>query len=345
MVTTQLVANANHIAAKRNSGGGDSSTLSWAPRADPANSRMGGAGSCGRQDLPGLGRYTHASTADHVRGHVSGSMRTQGRGAGVVAVIDANYRSRWFRRYPGRPSRVRLVCLPHAGGTATLFHGWAERLPHDVETLAVQYPGRQERFAEPCIEDMAELATRITEALEPELAGPLDLFWAQPRSGRRLRGGPTHRGTAWERAAPCPGVGRGAPHTERGGALHLLDDERLIASARRLGDLGSSAYDNPDLRPLLLPSLRGDYRLIERYRPGHPAPRPAPVTALGGDRTRDARSPHWSPGPSSPRPSSSVRSSREATSTWSSGERARGVRVPVPVSLPRPAARRTPVAW
>lgn len=108
--------------------------------------------------------------------HVSGSMRTQGRRVGVVAVIDANYRSRWFRRYPGRPSRVRLVCLPHAGGTATLFHGWAERLPHDVEMLAVQYPGRQERFAEPCIEDMAELAARITEALEPELAEPLVLF-------------------------------------------------------------------------------------------------------------------------------------------------------------------------
>ncbi|MEV8057100.1 alpha/beta fold hydrolase [Streptomyces antimycoticus] len=211
-------------------------------------------------------------------------MRTQGRGAGVVAVIDANYRSRWFRRYPGRPSRVRLVCLPHAGGTATLFHGGAERLPHDVEMLAVQYPGRQERFAEPCIEDMAELATRITEALEPELAGPLVLFGHSLGAAvayevaRRIE---ARHGSVPRRVLVS---GRGAPHTERGGALHLLDDERLIASARRLGDLGSSAYDNPDLRPLLLPSLRGDYRLIERYRPGHPAPLRAPVTALGGDR-------------------------------------------------------------
>ncbi|MFE8993732.1 thioesterase II family protein [Streptomyces collinus] len=209
-------------------------------------------------------------------------------GARGVAGAGAGIRSRWFRRYPATDGsvRLRLVGFPHAGGTATLFHGWAARLPGGVELLATQYPGRQERLAEPCAESMAELADRITDALEdvlgPGLGAPLALFGHSLGSAvayevaRRLD---ERHGIVPERVVVS---GRGAPHTERGGALHLLDDDALIASARGLGDLGSAVYDDPDLRPLLLPSLRGDFRLIESYRPVAPAPLRAPITAVGG---------------------------------------------------------------
>lgn len=201
-----------------------------------------------------------------------------------MTVMDTGRAGKWFRRYPaaaGAPRR-RLVGFPHAGGTATLFHGWAGRLPGDVELLATQYPGRQERFAEPCVASMAELADRITDALEPELGTPLALFGHSLGSAvayevaRRLD---ERHGVVPVRVVVS---GRGAPHTERGGTLHLLDDDRLIASARRLGDLSSSVYDDPDLRPLLLPSLRGDFRLIEAYRPTEPVALRAPITAVGG---------------------------------------------------------------
>ncbi|MEE1790661.1 alpha/beta fold hydrolase [Streptomyces sp. BE308] len=206
-----------------------------------------------------------------------------------MAVIDAENGNQWFRTYRRAGKvRARMVCFPHAGGTATLFHRWPGRLPADVELLATQYPGRQERFAEPCVETMAELADRITDALEPVVTGarklPVVLFGHSLGSAvayevaRRLD----------ERHGVVPArvivSGRGAPHTERGGTLHTLDDERLIASARRLGDMASSVYDDPDLRPLLLPSLRGDFRLIESYRPRDTTPLRAPVTAVGGDR-------------------------------------------------------------
>ncbi|MCX2925558.1 MULTISPECIES: thioesterase II family protein [Streptomyces] len=206
-----------------------------------------------------------------------------------MTVIDARKGNQWFRTYrrDGRV-RARLVCFPHAGGTATLFHHWPGRVPVDVEVLATQYPGRQERFAEPCIEDMSELADRITDALGPQVTGerqlPLVLF------GHSLGSAVAYEVACRldERHGIVPDrvivSGRGAPHTERGGTLHALDDDRLIASARRLGDLASSVYDDPDLRPLLLPSLRSDFRLIESYRPQDPAPLRAPITAVGGDR-------------------------------------------------------------
>ncbi|MFD3973329.1 thioesterase II family protein [Streptomyces cyaneofuscatus] len=202
-----------------------------------------------------------------------------------MTIISRGTAGKWFRRYPARSGapRLRLVCLPHAGGTSTLFHRWAGLLPDGVEVLATQYPGRQERLGEPCASSMTELADAIADALKPELDAPVAFFGHSLGSAvayevaRRLE---DHHGVVPERVVVS---GRGAPHTERaGGTLHLLDDELLVAAARRLGDVGSAVYDDPDLRPLLLPSLRGDFRLIESYRPLDVTPLRAPVTAVGG---------------------------------------------------------------
>jgi surfactin synthase thioesterase subunit len=192
----------------------------------------------------------------------------------------------WLRSHgpaAGGPPRLRLVCFPHAGGSAQLFHGWPALLPPDVELLAVRYPGRQERLAEPCAEDMPALADAVTAALLPHLDRPLALFGHSMGSS-----------VAYETALRLErrhGVvprrlfvsARSAPHRARRTGLHLRGDDELVAGVRRLGSPGAQAYDIPELRELLLPTLRADYRLIENYRPATPpVPTGAPITACLG---------------------------------------------------------------
>ncbi|MGW4562396.1 thioesterase II family protein [Streptomyces sp. NPDC004561] len=189
---------------------------------------------------------------------------------------------KWFRVHKrAADPRLRLVCLPHAGGTAQLFHGWPALLPPDVEVLAVRYPGRQDRFAEACIEDMATLADTIEDALRPWLDRPTALF-----------GHSMGACVAYELALRLEARGivpehllvsaRAAPHRAEHTVLSGTDDDTLIAHVRQLGDLHGEAYDIPELRDLLLPALRSDYRLIEGYHPAHPAPVKAPITAYVG---------------------------------------------------------------
>jgi surfactin synthase thioesterase subunit len=52
----------------------------------------------------------------------------------------------WCRRYqPARNATARLICLPHAGGSAPFFLPVSAALSPAVDVVAIQYPGRQDR--------------------------------------------------------------------------------------------------------------------------------------------------------------------------------------------------------
>ncbi|MFI2612897.1 thioesterase II family protein [Kitasatospora sp. NPDC018619] len=194
--------------------------------------------------------------------------------------------ARWFRRHARLTEpRVRLVCLPHAGGAASLYREWPRGLPLDVEVLAARYPGRQDRFLEPGIESMPELADRLVDALAPYLGTPIAFFGhslgsdvgyeVTVRLEQRYGISPVHLFVS----------GATAPHVAEPHALHELSDAELIAELRRLDSPNAGVLDDPELAELLVPSLRSDYRLSSGYRPARAelsAVR-APITAFTGD--------------------------------------------------------------
>ncbi|MFF8726979.1 thioesterase II family protein [Streptomyces sp. NPDC015171] len=190
---------------------------------------------------------------------------------------------RWFHVHGSAATRTarRLVCFPHAGGTAHLFHRWPAHLPLGVDLLAVRYPGRQDRLAERCIEDMAEMADAVTEALAPYTDLPVALFGHGMGSAiayevaLRLEA----RGLGPERLYVS---GRAAPHRAATAEAHTGDDAGLLAVARELGDYQAEVHDIPELRDLLLPGLRADHRLTETHRPARPVPLRTPITAYTG---------------------------------------------------------------
>uniref|UniRef100_UPI0034DE7E71 thioesterase II family protein n=1 Tax=Streptomyces flavofungini TaxID=68200 RepID=UPI0034DE7E71 len=72
----------------------------------------------------------------------------------------------WLRRYhPADTDAVRLVCFPHAGGSASFYHPLSARFTPRAEVISLQYPGRQDRRKEPCVTDLGTLADLITEQL------------------------------------------------------------------------------------------------------------------------------------------------------------------------------------
>ncbi|WP_235558485.1 alpha/beta fold hydrolase [Sphaerimonospora mesophila] len=191
----------------------------------------------------------------------------------------------WLRGYLPRPlAAARLICFPHAGGSAAFYRPWAPLLPGHVELLAVQYPGRMDRASEPLVRRMTEMADRAALAVAPlARRGPVVLFGhslgasVAHEVARRL----TARGTA---PAALVVSGRPAPHRLRATTVHLADDDTLWAETGRLGGTHEDVLGSALLRQLSLPTLRADYEVAETHLPGPAAPLPVPVLAFYGDR-------------------------------------------------------------
>ncbi|WP_327301351.1 thioesterase II family protein [Streptomyces goshikiensis] len=190
----------------------------------------------------------------------------------------------WLRRYqPVADPALRLVCLPHAGGSASAFLPFTHLLPAWVEVLAVQYPGRQDRRLEPFVDTVDGLVTQISGALGPWLDRPVALF------GHSL-GSLVAFETARRLAEQAPEStvahlfvsGRVAPTIAHRTTAHLLSDDRLVAKLAELQGTDPRVLADQEVLRLALPAIRNDYRAAATYtwRPG--APLSCPITVLTG---------------------------------------------------------------
>jgi surfactin synthase thioesterase subunit len=190
----------------------------------------------------------------------------------------------WLRRYePAPEARTRLICFPHAGGSASYYRPLAQALAPGTEVLAVQYPGRQDRLREPPLASLAELAAAVLDALGPWTGKPFAFF------GHSMGGVLAFEVTrllesrgAGELPHRLFVSGRRAPSCHRTENIHLRSDQGLVAHLKQLESTNPLLLENEELLQLFLPALRADYQAVETYK-GSATKVGCPVTVFSGE--------------------------------------------------------------
>lgn len=192
-------------------------------------------------------------------------------------------RDMWVRRLANRPAaEVRLFCFHYAGGAASVFRRWPEELPDVVDPVAVQLPGRENRFDEPPFDRMTPLVDTLLAVLRPHLDLPFAFFGCS--MGARVAFGLSHALLAaggplpealFVAASPGPSLPIRVPGWDE-------SDELLVAYLRDLGGTPEDVLADQDLLAVLLPTVRADLTVVATWPYTDPDPLPIPIHALAG---------------------------------------------------------------
>lgn len=189
----------------------------------------------------------------------------------------------WVRTLAGTSEPgLKLFCLPHAGGNSALFRGWRTLLPPDIELNLICYPGRLDRWQQPMPDTLSGLAQAVAIAISEHIDGDWAIF------GHSMGAVVAHEVVQalqpW--GVPPPRLlavsAREAPQFHQSGTLHTGSDDALVAELLRLGGTDPALLDIPEMRDLILPALRADYALIERWQPDAVQPLACPIAAFVG---------------------------------------------------------------
>lgn len=177
---------------------------------------------------------------------------------------------------------LRLFCFSYAGGGASAYRGWADGLPSSVEVYWIQLPGRENRLSEPLYTSLAELAPGIADNILNALDRPF-AFYGHSLGGKiafetlhELRTAGHYPSAFFAGASPAPHLPWLHP------SMHELPEKKLLDEIqKRYGGVPGQVAEDPELRALLIPTLRADLRLTETSLPRR-ASIDCPLTVFGG---------------------------------------------------------------
>lgn len=162
----------------------------------------------------------------------------------------------------------KLICLAHAGGSASSYLRWSRFLDPGVELIPLEYAGRGARSSEALFENMDEAVSDLVNILKPWLAdgAPYALF------GHSLGAL-----VAYELACVLqtkqlllPDLlivsGKNPPHMAMQAQRHLLPEHEFREELESLGGTPRELLKDPAFVEYFLPIARADFKLVETYR-------------------------------------------------------------------------------
>jgi surfactin synthase thioesterase subunit len=188
----------------------------------------------------------------------------------------------WLSFPDPRPGAdIRLICLPYAGGAASVFRAWPKAFGPRVEVVAVQLPGREQRIRERPVVDPEQVAAAVDRAADR----PYAIFGHS--MGGRLGFDAIRLLRAAGRPLPVRFYPSGAnpPHLPAAGplaGLSKVDDDEFAARLVAAGGVPAEVVAEEELFELFLPMLRADIAWVDGYTYTEGPPLPVPVTAFGG---------------------------------------------------------------
>lgn len=164
-------------------------------------------------------------------------------------------------------SKIKLFCLPYAGGSSAIFMDWTRDLDKKIQLIPVELAGRGRRFTEPFYRSIDDAVNDIHLQIASELDGSQIAFFGHSM-GSILAYELAYKIKSLNYEAPFHLFfsGSDAPHLKcNEKKRYKLPDEEFLHEINELEGTPKEFFEQKELVDIFLPVLRNDFMIIEQY--------------------------------------------------------------------------------
>jgi surfactin synthase thioesterase subunit len=178
---------------------------------------------------------------------------------------------------------LNLLCLPYAGGSASMYRLWPTHVPPWLRVVALELPGRGARLREGALAHWPALLDTLAHDARPWLDRPYALFGhsmgaliaLELAHLLRARHGAT---PVWLGVSACTAPSRRKPEHQ----WLSCPRSELLNELRALNGTPPELLDNAEFMAMIEPALRADFHLCGTHVSPPREPLHCPVLALCG---------------------------------------------------------------
>jgi surfactin synthase thioesterase subunit len=184
---------------------------------------------------------------------------------------------------PKKEPSLRIFMFPYAGSGPFTFAHWPKYIDNQIELLCLNLPARGTRLAEAPYTQMHQIIENSRDEIDALLDKPFIFI------GYSLGAKIAYElmSDLYKRNQPLPvhwiAIASQPPHMPRRSApIHQLDDKDFICALKKYAGTPEEILSNHEWMELLLPSLKGDFSILENTQPAPKTTWPIPISILGG---------------------------------------------------------------
>ncbi|MBE7122183.1 thioesterase II family protein [Bacillus cereus] len=163
--------------------------------------------------------------------------------------------------------KIKLFCLPYAGGSASVYYKWKKYLHPQIDLYPLELAGRDRRFVEPLYASWNDALEDVSGFVKERLDdSPVALFGYS--MGSVLAFELAHQIKEWTGQDPQHlfVAARAAPHNPQIRKLiHHLPDQKFLEEIIKIGGISEKIVESKELLHMFIPILRADFKMIESY--------------------------------------------------------------------------------
>ncbi|MFK7974074.1 MAG: thioesterase II family protein [Rickettsiaceae bacterium] len=169
-----------------------------------------------------------------------------------------------YSKNPDASYKYRLICFPHAGGSASFFRHWEQSFI-EAEVCSVKYPGRAERISEPLPFDLVKMSEEIALDITNLTDLPIVFFGHSMGAvvalevAKALENRNIYVEYLFVSGSKKGNIPKYSDYTEE-------SDEKISNDLIEMGGTNIEMINDPLFQDLVMPAIKADGKMFHSYR-------------------------------------------------------------------------------